>query len=66
MDKSKKIVWSQKAEDDLMQILEYWFNRNKSIVFTEKLTVEIFEAIQILKTHTNFGRMINKAEFRRV
>ncbi|HNF49626.1 MAG TPA: hypothetical protein PLF48_09620 [Chitinophagales bacterium] len=66
MDKSKKIVWSQKAEDDLMQILEYWFNRNKSIVFTEKLTVEIFEAIQILKTHPNFGRMINQAEFRRV
>ncbi len=40
MDKSKEIVWSQKAEDDLMQILEYWYNRNKSIVFPEKLTVK--------------------------
>ena len=66
MDKSKEIVWSQKAEDDLMQILEYWYNRNKSIVFPEKLTDEIFEAIQILKSHPNFGRKINQAEFRRV
>ena len=45
---AKKIIWSHKARNDQFQILEYWYNRNKSIVYPRKLFQLISKAIEKL------------------
>jgi toxin YoeB len=33
----EKIEWSERARKELLEILEYWTNRNKSKIFSIKL-----------------------------
>jgi toxin YoeB len=43
-----KIIWTDKAQADRLNILKYWIDRNKSNLFAIKLN-EIFEdRIEIL------------------
>ena len=45
---AKKIIWSIKARNDQLDILEYWYNRNKSTVYPRKLFKLINQAIEKL------------------
>jgi hypothetical protein len=36
-----KIIWTVKAQNDRVEILQYWIDRNKSTLFAAKLN-EIF------------------------
>ena len=45
---AKQIIWSIKARNDQLEILEFWYHRNKSTVYPRKLFKLINEAIEKL------------------
>lgn len=53
---AKKIVWSQKAQNDRKEILLYWKNRNKSIVYSIKLNELFNDAAEIIATFPKIGK----------
>jgi len=60
----KKIIWSQKAQDDRRQILEYWRNRNKSTTYSKKLDQKFREALKIIQAYPQIGRQTDDHQAR--
>ncbi len=52
----KKIIWTQKARKELIEILEYWNNRNKSTRFSIKLNKLVEEQINLISEFPNISR----------
>ena len=53
---AKKIIWSRKAQFELIEILEYWINRNKSNTFSIKLNELVDEQLKLLTENPKIGR----------
>ena len=53
---AKRIIWSQKAQSDRREILEYWRNRTKSSSYSKKLDSLFREALSILKDYPQIGK----------
>jgi plasmid stabilization system protein ParE len=53
---AKKIIWTQKANLERKEILEYWINRNKSKNFSIKLNKLIVETLRNTSLNPNIGR----------
>lgn len=53
---AKKIIWSEEAQNDRKEILQYWKNRNKSIVYSQKLNKLFNEAAKIISAFPNIGK----------
>ncbi|WP_313214922.1 type II toxin-antitoxin system RelE/ParE family toxin [Soonwooa sp.] len=53
---AKKIIWSRKAQVELIEILEYWINRNKSNTFSIKLNELVDEQLKLLTANPKIGR----------
>ena len=53
---AKKIIWTQKAQAERKEILEYWKNRNKSTVFSIKLNKLFIENLRKIALRPNTGR----------
>lgn len=51
-----KIVWSSLAQIDLLEIMEYYFQRNKSISYSKSLSKKINADIEKLALNPNLGR----------
>ena len=51
----RKIVWSDKAKIDLLQILEYFYIRNGSKTYSLKLNSKIRRAVRLLSNHPFLG-----------
>ena len=52
----KQIIWTAKAKNQLIDILEYWINRNKSNSFSIKLNNLIEEQLNLIAEFPNIGR----------
>jgi addiction module RelE/StbE family toxin len=52
---AKKIVWTQTALHDRFQIYQYWTQRNKSNLFSEKLESLFTEAATLLSEFSEIG-----------
>lgn len=52
----KRVIWSQRAQDDRKQILEYWRNRNKSNRYSKKLDSKFREALNLIRNHPQIGK----------
>ena len=44
----KKVVWSIDASKDRNEIISYWYNRNKSTVYGNKLILLFKEAVKTI------------------
>ncbi len=54
---AKKITWTQKAQAERKEILEYWKNRSKSTIFSSiKLNKLVIETLRKIALHPNTGR----------
>lgn len=53
---AKQIIWSKKAQTELLEIFEYWINRNKSNVFAVKLNSLIQEQLDLIMEYPKIGR----------
>ena len=51
-----KIIWTEKAKHNLIEILTYWNNRNKSKTFSSKLNTLIQNHLQLVLDFPNIGR----------
>jgi toxin YoeB len=60
----KQIIWSQRAQDDRKQILEYWKNRNKSNIYSKKLDKRFREAINIIRDYPQIGKQTDDQKAR--
>jgi len=52
----RKIVWTQKANEERKEILAYWIDRNQSKTFSIKLNNLIKDTLQLTALHPNTGR----------
>ena len=51
----RKIVWSSKSKNDLLKILEYFYQRNGSKTYSKKLKARIIRSVRLLSTQPNLG-----------
>jgi toxin YoeB len=52
----RKIVWTQKANEERKEILAYWIERNQSKTYSLKLNKLIKETLQIAALYPDSGR----------
>ena len=52
----RKIIWTQKANEERKEILAYWIERNQSKVYSIKLNKLIMETLQLSALYPNTGR----------
>ena len=52
----RKIVWTEKANFERKEILEYWINRNQSKSFSIKLNRLIVNNLKLLSANPNVGK----------
>jgi len=55
----RKIIWTQKADEERKQILAYWIVRNHSKTYSLKLNKLIKETLQITALYPDTGRKTN-------
>jgi toxin YoeB len=60
----KQIIWSQRAQDDRKQILEYWRQRNKSNTYSKKLDKRFREALNIIRDYPQIGKQTDDQKAR--
>jgi plasmid stabilization system protein ParE len=60
----QEIKWSLKAIHDKLDILEFWFNRNKSIRFSKRLDYFFDKAIEEIAIFPNQGKRTDFKDIR--
>ena len=60
----KQIIWSPKAVGERKDILTYWKLRNKSNSYSKKLDLLFKEAIKIIKSFPQIGKMTDSENVR--
>jgi len=53
---AEKIIWTLKAKKELIEILQYWINRNKSNNFSLKLNSLIEDQLNLILEQPKIGR----------
>lgn len=53
---AKKIIWSNKAKRELIDILKYWVERNQSKAFSIKLNDLITEQLKLIAEFPESGK----------
>ena len=55
----RKIVWTNTANLERKDILEYWILRNKSKRFSLRLNYLILQTLEVLRENPTIGRLTN-------
>ncbi len=53
---AEKIVWTKKAKKELIEILQYWIDRNQSNTFSIKLNALIESQVNLILEQPKIGR----------
>jgi toxin YoeB len=53
---TRKIVWTQKANQERKEILAYWIERNQSKAYSIKLNKLIKESLRLAAQYPNTGK----------
>lgn len=54
---AKQIVWTVKAKNELIDILQYWIDRNQSKTFSIKLNNLVEEQLNLIAKSPGIGRI---------
>ena len=60
----KQIIWSESAQQELRQILEYYNQRNGNSLYSLKLLLEIQDVLNTLSLQENIGRLTDNQKTR--
>jgi len=52
----RKIIWTQKANEERKEILSYWIERNRSSAYSVKLNALIKETLRLTAFYPESGR----------
>lgn len=55
----RKIIWSLRAQQDRIDILDYWINRTKSTAYSRKLFDLFNSAVELISIHPEIGKPTN-------
>lgn len=64
MVKRKKVIWSDKASLDLLEILDFYNQRNGNIRFSSRLFKKIFKDISLHSAHAFLGKQTDHENIR--
>ncbi|WP_282630913.1 type II toxin-antitoxin system RelE/ParE family toxin [Empedobacter sedimenti] len=56
---AEKVIWTTQAKNELFDILDYWKNRNQSILYSQKLFQLIQNQINLIVLFPEIGRKTN-------
>jgi plasmid stabilization system protein ParE len=51
----RKIIWSTKAKVELFEILDFYYQRNGTKTFSEKLNVTFRKSVRLLAKYSDIG-----------
>jgi len=51
----KQVIWSDRAQQDRINILDYWIKRNKSKAYSEKLFLLFKQADDLIAAYPKIG-----------
>jgi toxin YoeB len=51
----RKIIWSPRAKNDLFKILDFYYKRNGTKTYSNKLNASIRASIRLLEKHHELG-----------
>ncbi|MBX7225912.1 MAG: type II toxin-antitoxin system RelE/ParE family toxin [Chitinophagales bacterium] len=63
---AKRIVWSEDAYQDMVQIFSYWNNRNKSNLYSRKLNKLFRDTLKSILKNPAIGRNTNVENVKRI
>lgn len=52
---AKRLIWTPQAQNNRIEIFEYWNNRNKSKIYSKRLNDIFREHIEIILKYPNIG-----------
>lgn len=52
----RKVIWTEKAQNNRISIFTYWNNHNKSVAYSKKLHKLIIESLQLICKHPMIGK----------
>ncbi len=61
-----KIIWSQRAKNELKDTCNFWINKNKSNAYSDKLLNETLRKIDLIIENPKIGFESKKSRLRRV
>jgi len=53
---AKQIIWSKLANNDRLQILDYWVKRNKSATYSKRLNQVFEHTANLIGKYPNIGK----------
>ena len=56
---AEKVIWTTQAKNELFDILDYWKNRNQSILYSQKLFQFFLNQINLIILFPEIGRKTN-------
>lgn len=56
----RKIKWTERAVRERNRILDYWYFRNKSIVYSKKLNVLFISTIDLIASQPEAGKIFHR------
>ncbi len=51
----RKIIWSPRAKLDLLEILNFYYKRNGTKIYSRKLKSKVQKSIKLLENHSDIG-----------
>ncbi|MCX6286183.1 MAG: type II toxin-antitoxin system RelE/ParE family toxin [Bacteroidetes bacterium] len=64
MAKRKKVIWSDKARQDLLEFLDFYNRRNGNIRYSARLLKEILKDISLLSAQAFLGKQTDHENIR--
>ncbi len=61
---AKRIIWTNRAQNDKIAIFTYWNQRNKSTEYSKKLNKVFNETAELLALYPETGRATNRGVIR--
>jgi addiction module RelE/StbE family toxin len=61
---ARQVVWSQRAQRDRKEILDYWRHRNKSNTYSKRLNGLFRESVKIITDFPEIGKPTDQANTR--
>src|SRR5690606_7251879 len=56
----REIKWTLRARVERDEILDFWYLKNKSILYSEKLNTLFWTTISLIAEHPEAGKTLNK------
>jgi plasmid stabilization system protein ParE len=53
----RKIIWSTRAEDELLKVLEFYINRNGNTTYSTKLLNNVEKSVSLLINYPSLGHL---------